>query len=119
MLTKQEIRQLGHKEMMDELQRSRRELLKTHFDIRSGSSKETHMVKNLRRYIARLQTIKHEAEGSAPASKVLAEKTAAPAGEQSSPAKPVTAKKSPKKTTQAKTSKPAKKSSTKSKTSKK
>lgn len=60
MLTKQEIRQLGAKEMMEELQRTRRELLRTQFDVRNGTSKEGHMVKNLRRYAARLQTIAKE-----------------------------------------------------------
>lgn len=60
MLTKQEIRQLGPREMMDELQRTRRELLKTQFDVRNGTSKEAHVVKNLRRHIARLQTIAKE-----------------------------------------------------------
>lgn len=60
MLTKQEIRQLGAKEMMDELQRTRRELLRTQFDVRNGTSKESHIVKNLRRYVARLQTVAKE-----------------------------------------------------------
>ena len=60
MLTTQEIRQLGNKEMMDELQKSRRELLKSQFDVRNGISKEVHAVKNLKRYIARLQTIAKE-----------------------------------------------------------
>ena len=44
MLTTQEIRQLGNKEMMDELQKSRRELLKSQFDVRNGISKEVHAV---------------------------------------------------------------------------
>ena len=60
MLTKQEIRQLGNREMTDELQRTRRELLKMQFDIRSGTSKEVHMVKNFKRYIARLETLAKE-----------------------------------------------------------
>lgn len=60
MLTTQEIRQLGTREMMDELQKSRRELLRTQFDVRGGTSKEVHMVKNLKRYIAKLQTISKE-----------------------------------------------------------
>lgn len=60
MISKQEIRQLGSKEMLDELQKARRELLRTQFDIRNGSSKEVHTVKNLKHYIAQLQTIAKE-----------------------------------------------------------
>jgi len=60
MLTKQEIRQLGNKEMTAELQRTRRELLRSQFDVRNGSSKEAHVLKDLRRYVARLQTIAKE-----------------------------------------------------------
>ena len=60
MLTKQEIRQLGTKEMTDELQKARRELLRSQFDMRTGTSKEVHGVKNLKRYVARLQTIARE-----------------------------------------------------------
>ena len=46
--------------MVEELQKSRRELLKSQFDMRMGTSKEVHAVKNMRRYIARLETIKKE-----------------------------------------------------------
>ena len=60
MLTKQEIRQLGAKEMKEELQKSLRELLKSQFDVRMGTSKEVHVMKNLKRYIARLKTIEKE-----------------------------------------------------------
>lgn len=60
MLTKQEIRQLGKKEMMEELQKSRRDLMRSQFDVRNGTSKEVHTMKNLRRYIAQLQTISKE-----------------------------------------------------------
>lgn len=60
MLSNQEIRQLGNKEMIDELTRSRRELLKSQFDVRNGTSKEVHMVKSMRRYVARLETISKE-----------------------------------------------------------
>jgi ribosomal protein L29 len=60
MLTKQEIRQLGDKQLVEELINSRRELLRTQFGVRNGTSKEVHMVKNLRRYIARLQTLAGE-----------------------------------------------------------
>ena len=60
MLTKQEIRQLGNKEMIEELQKSRRELLKAQFEIRTQTSKASHLVKNLKHYIARLQTIAKE-----------------------------------------------------------
>ncbi len=101
MLSKQEIRQLGNKEMIDELQRSRRTLLKTQFDVRNGSSKEAHVVKNLKRYIARLQTITKEMNAAEMKAKPAGmEKTAAPA-ETATEAKKTPAKKAaaPKKTT--------------------
>jgi len=122
MLTKQEIRQLGNREMTDELQRTRRELLKLQFDVRSGTSKEAHMVKNLRRYIARLETLAKEMKMEAKTNMGKAE--AAPVSEepkkattaQSAPAEAPTKKIAAKKTTAAKTpakaAKPAKSKST-------
>lgn len=97
MLTKQEIRQLGNREMMDELQKSRRELLKTQFDVRGGTSKEVHAVRNLKRYIAQLQTIAKEMKMDM--THIKSEKAAAPASQEKIAA-PAPAKKAaaPKKT---------------------
>lgn len=86
MLTKQEIRQLGNKEMMEELQKSRRELLRSQFDVRNGTSKEVHAVTNLKRYIARLQTIAKEMKMDVKSN--MSKAVAAPAAaEEKTPAK--------------------------------
>ena len=87
MLTKQEIRQLGMKEMMEELQKSRRELLKSQFEMRMGTSKEIHTVKNLRRYIARLETIKKEDNKKEQTGATASVPTKAPEKENGTPAK--------------------------------
>jgi ribosomal protein L29 len=98
MLTKQEIRQLGNKEMMEELLKSRRELLKSQFEVRNGTSKEVHVVKNLKRYIAQLQTLAQEMKLEIKPGMSKSE-TPAPANEEKK-STPV-AKKTPKKTTAA------------------
>ena len=98
MLTTQEIRQLGNKELMDEMQKARRELLKSQFDMRMGTSKEVHTQKNFKRYIARLQTIAKE-EASKPKPETVATTPKAPAKVKKSPApkKPATKKPATKK----------------------
>ena len=96
MLSKQEIRQLGDKQFMEELQKSRRDLLRTKFEVRNGASKETHVVKNLRRYIAQLQTLAKEMSVGAKAAtgKTDAAATAPVAAEKKAPvAKKTTSKK--------------------------
>lgn len=60
MLTKQEIRQLSDRDLQEELLKTRRELLKTQLNFRSGHNKESHTIRNHRRYIAQLKTIKRE-----------------------------------------------------------
>ena len=99
MLTKQELRQLGDREMMNELQKSRHELLKATFEIRTGTSKATHSVKNLKRYIATVLTISKEVGAKPP---VAAKKMEAPTAEK------MTMAEAPKKTMK-KTAAPAKK----------
>ena len=102
MLTTQEIRQLGNKELMEEMQKARRELLKSQFDMRMGTSKEVHTQKNFKRYIARLQTIaKEEASKSKPETVATATTPKAPAKVKKSPAPKKTAavKKAPAKST--------------------
>ncbi len=109
MLSKQEIRQLGNRELMDELERSRRELLKRKFEVRSGSSKEAHMIKNLKRYIALLHTLTKEMKMEEKPESAKKETAAAmPAEEKKAQPKTAAKKASTKKTASAKT--PAKKS---------
>lgn len=69
MLTIQEIRQLQGKDLMEELSKNIHDLMRMKMDIINGHSKETHQVKILKRYIARLKTIRKESEKKQPLSK--------------------------------------------------
>ncbi len=60
MLTLQEIRQLSVKALRDEIVTAQNDLLKVQFDVRTGSSKESHKVRQLKKYIAQLKTIEKE-----------------------------------------------------------
>ncbi len=81
MLTKQEIRQLHDRELGEELTKASRELMRTKMDLLSGSTKESHKLKDLKKYVARLQTIMRENDlqqtsaASLPAKKTLSEGT--------------------------------------------
>ena len=79
MLTLQEIRQLQVRDWNEELQKAVRELMKAQFSLRSGHSKEIHLVRNLKRYIAQLKTVAKEqmASGTKKANVVSDEKNAA------------------------------------------
>ena len=65
MLTNQEIRKLQEKELLDEINHTSRDLMKAKLDHVSGTSKESHKMINLRKYLARLKTIKNEPSESA------------------------------------------------------
>jgi len=60
MLTINELRQLPTKDLHEELQRVSREYLKIKMDVEGGFAKESHKAKQLRRQIARIQTIQKE-----------------------------------------------------------
>jgi ribosomal protein L29 len=62
MLTTQELRQLQEKELKEELTRTTRELMKAKVEHVSGTLKEKHLLRGLRRYISRLHTIVRENE---------------------------------------------------------
>lgn len=64
MLTKQEIRQLKDKEILEELQKATGELIRTKMEILNGYSKESHKLTNLKRYVARLKTVIKENDKS-------------------------------------------------------
>jgi len=57
MLTTQELRQLQEKELNEELVKSSRELIKARMDHKSGTLKETHRLKQLKNYIAKMKTL--------------------------------------------------------------
>jgi ribosomal protein L29 len=60
MLTKQEIRQLNAKELAEEGKKTLRELMRTKMDFRNGSTKESHKLKALKIFYARIKTIEKE-----------------------------------------------------------
>ncbi len=51
---------MGSKELLLEVAKAQQELLREKFSMRSGQSKASHMIRNLRKYIAQLQTIAKE-----------------------------------------------------------
>lgn len=55
-----EIRNLGAAELNKELAKSQQEMLKLKLKTISRESKETHKLSELRKHIARLQTIKNQ-----------------------------------------------------------
>lgn len=59
-MTTQEIRQLGEQQLKVEVEKTRKDLLKTRFSIVGGHSKETHQVKKMKKHLARLLTIERE-----------------------------------------------------------
>ncbi len=64
MLTKQEIRALPLKELLQEVLKSEHELLREKFAVKGGHSKASHMLRDLRKYIARLQTLIREKQSA-------------------------------------------------------
>lgn len=74
MLTNQELRQLPNKELQEELARSARELMKAKIDHKSGTLKETHKLKELKRAIARMKTVMNENAKSLASTKVASVK---------------------------------------------
>ncbi len=60
MLSLQEIRQLQEAQWQEELTQARKDLLKIKFNLKSGHAKESNKVRLLKKYIARLQTVRKE-----------------------------------------------------------
>ncbi|MFA6521555.1 MAG: 50S ribosomal protein L29 [Candidatus Gracilibacteria bacterium] len=58
MFTVEEIKKLSEKDLLEEIRKSKFELLKTRLGISSRQSKETSKLKELRKYIARIKTFK-------------------------------------------------------------
>ena len=58
-MTIQELRQLTPKKLWAQLQKTRRELATTKFHIQTGQAQDTHNIKRLRRFVARIQTLLH------------------------------------------------------------
>ena len=62
MLTIQELRQLDTLALQEEISNTQKDLFKIRFKTRSGNSKEIHMIRKLRKYIARVKTLQKETE---------------------------------------------------------
>jgi ribosomal protein L29 len=60
MLTIQELRQLSDQDVLQEMEKASKELLKIRMDLEGGYAKESHKAKQLKRYIARMKTIQRE-----------------------------------------------------------
>lgn len=59
MLTMEELRKASGKTLAEELAHARREHTKLSIGVKTGQSKAIHELRNLRRYIARLQTVQN------------------------------------------------------------
>ncbi|HLG25298.1 MAG TPA: 50S ribosomal protein L29 [Candidatus Gracilibacteria bacterium] len=66
MLKVQEIRQLGDKDLLQEIDKTSRDLFKLKMDLQGGHAKESHQAKMMRRYIATMKTVKREREMETP-----------------------------------------------------
>jgi ribosomal protein L29 len=60
MLNIQELRQLSDSDLKMEQDKSSKELLKIRMDLESGYAKASHKAKELKKYIARINTIQQE-----------------------------------------------------------
>jgi ribosomal protein L29 len=88
MLTKQELRQLQEKELMEELSGASRELFKAMMEHSSGTLKETHRLVELKRHIARMKTIMAESKHESAVKTTIAPAVAKPAAAAVPPAPP-------------------------------
>ncbi len=64
MLTVQELNKLTVKELDTELKKATQDLFKIRFEIKTGSSKSNHTIRNLRKYRAKIKTAKCSLEAS-------------------------------------------------------
>ncbi len=60
MHTISEIRQMDFSQINNEIEKGKRDLLKLKLQVTSSQSREIHQLKALRKYIAKLQTVKNE-----------------------------------------------------------
>lgn len=57
MVKSDELKKMGIKSLMKELEEARAQLSKVKFEVKTGQEKATHKIKNLKTYIARILTI--------------------------------------------------------------
>lgn len=60
MLTTEELRKSSPKTLQEELAKTRRENIQLHMQVKTGQSKDIHKLREIKKYIARLQTIRPE-----------------------------------------------------------
>jgi len=63
MFTTEELRKLDLKKLGEEINKAKKDLFKIKFEISSGQSKSSHLIKNNKAYLARLNTILSERAG--------------------------------------------------------
>jgi ribosomal protein L29 len=57
MKTLEELKKTDPKKLQDELQLAEKDLFKYSYDVKNGQSKNTHQIRNYKKYIARIKTI--------------------------------------------------------------
>lgn len=57
MRTIEELKKLGKPELQKELMEMRNELVETRFNVRNNQAKNSHAIKNLKKYIAQILTV--------------------------------------------------------------
>lgn len=57
MKTLEELKKIDPKKLSEELQSAEKDLFKYTYDVKNGQSKNTHQIRNYRKYIARIKTI--------------------------------------------------------------
>ncbi|MEK7126527.1 MAG: 50S ribosomal protein L29 [Patescibacteria group bacterium] len=60
MKTLEELKKTDTKKLQEELQLAEKDLFKYTYDVKNGQSKNTHQVRNYKKYIARIKTIDTE-----------------------------------------------------------
>ncbi|MDD3861444.1 MAG: 50S ribosomal protein L29 [Candidatus Gracilibacteria bacterium] len=52
-----QLRKMDSSKLQEELETVKKELFKVSFEVKNGQSKNSHLVRNYKKYIARIQTI--------------------------------------------------------------
>lgn len=60
MITLEELKKMNTAKLAEELNAAKKELFKITFDVKTGQSKNTHKIKNYRKYIAQIETLIQE-----------------------------------------------------------
>ena len=58
----EELKKLDTKKLLEELNENRKELFRVNFEVKSGQSKNSHLISNYKKQIARIKTLLKEFE---------------------------------------------------------